>query len=286
MSLGFLHIIVFFAIICIYFWLVKKKSFLVTAEFEKISGIENPQETIARIKEAAISQTPSDFLFLEKCLDHPDLEVNAFCSQTISGLNHPRALEILLNRIQRLDAEIAMDSQMAQKKRQVKLPDYPVTREEKLRNILHPGLCENEFARIQPYAAFPIKNLDDEDLWHVLLSVAASYDESSSVRFYAMQSLKSFVRVPPEAVITENLFSREPLLKQGAIELIGHFKQKQYISRLEIELNSLNPSVVLDALYALIELNAKESITRIILISEHKNNLIRDAARYAINKLR
>lgn len=295
MGLGFLHIIVFLIIICIYFWDIGRKN--PTEEvFQKLSGHDDISVLITKIEQAAVNQTESDFLFLARCLEHPELEVNSFCSQTLSQLNHPRALEILLNRIKSLDEEIAFDYQSdKQSESQVTSlpfaytmetsPVKPENRADELRFLLHPNLCENDFSRLQAHTTYPILSLDNEELWHILLSMTLDTHESSATRFYALHSLKSFPKVPPEAVLSENLFSRDILLKQGAIELIGHFRLKQYISRLEIELNSLNPSVVLDSIYALIELNAKESLSRIVLISEHQNKLIRDAARYALNKL-
>jgi hypothetical protein len=110
-------------------------------------------------------------------------------------------------------------------------------------------------------------------------------EEASTSRYYALLSLKAFKEKPDEKIIRQFLYQRDPLLKQGAIDLISWFGLKNFRDRLEVEIMNRNASVALDAIYALMELGCHESTTKLSILENSSNTLIRDAASYAIRRL-
>ena len=81
------------------------------------------------------------------------------------------------------------------------------------------------------------------------------------------------------------MVSPDPLLQQGAIDLIAHFQLPGFTSGLEASTWSPHQGVQIEALYALDELDCKSSIPVIATLVQNPNPLVREAAKHVIKRL-
>ncbi|MCJ8347537.1 hypothetical protein MJH12_18515, partial [bacterium] len=90
---------------------------------------------------------------------------------------------------------------------------------------------------------------------------------------------------PPSQIIHNYLYGNNIETKQASIELLSFFQLKEYIPRLEVELMNLKVSIVIQAIYALIELKSYSSISKIRHLKDHRHPLVKNAVRFAIKAL-
>jgi len=228
-------------------------------------GIEEMQRAASRARD-------EDIEFLKTCLAHPHEDIAAEASLFLSKMDNPQALEALMLAIHQLDQEIHASS----------LPD-PVHSSYKSENELgvfkiHARLMQNKREKLKPY-----ENLGDTR--EAILGLIANPLEDLRDRHAGTLSLKAFSKPPSGKTLQSLLISPDPLIQQGAIDLISHFQLPGFTSGLESATRSPHQGVQIEALYALCELGSVNSVPVIRNLSQDYNPLIREAARYVIERL-
>ncbi|PCJ21292.1 MAG: hypothetical protein COB02_01530 [Candidatus Cloacimonadota bacterium] len=233
-----------------------------------------------------------DLKFLETCLDHPKDHISLMASETLSKSNHKEAFNILFSKIEQIDNDIQTKSENIVSLKQgfyekfaddLEVPSFYNSKGLKL--DLHPKIKENNFAILEPYKSISEQTITDENIRFIILRLLENSDESTINQYAALQSLKAFIKHPPILVIQHFLYSKNNETKQASIELLAYFKLKEFIPRLEVELMGLKPSIVIQAIYALIELKAHSSLNKIRHLKNHRHPLVKNAVLFAIKTL-
>ncbi|MCO4783052.1 MAG: hypothetical protein KC646_12075 [Candidatus Cloacimonetes bacterium] len=238
-----------------------------------------------------------DLDFLESCLDHPKDHVSLMASEILSKSTHPKAFNILFEKIQKIDKDIQIQTKEIDSQKQsfyekfaddLEVPSFYSSNRSSQSDIqsgLHPKIKEGNFAILDPYKSISEQNITNENLRFVILRLLENPEEKPIHQYAALQSLKAFSQTPPVEIIHHYLYGSNNETKQAAIEILAFFQLNQFVPRLEVELMSLQPSIVIQAIYALIEMKAHNSISKIKHLQSHRHPLVQNAVRFAIRAL-
>lgn len=249
-----------------------------------------------------LSQSPNqidlqDLKFLGKCLDHPKDHISLMASEILSKSDHPEAFNILFEKIQKIEQDIELQTKEIDAQKQnfyetfaddLEIPSFYSSNRSAQKDVqsgLHSKLKENNFAILEPYKSISEQQITSENIRFIILRLLENPDEKPFNHYAALQSLKAFTIEPPIEVIHHYLYGSNQETKQAAIELIAFFQLSQFIPRLEVELMNLQPSIVIQAIYALIELKAHNSISKIKHLQSHRHPLVQNAVRFAIRAI-
>jgi HEAT repeat protein len=224
-----LHITVFllFCFFWQYFGYQKKKSI---EAFQRIGKSPNNSYSIAgykiSIERAARRLDENDWRFLEQCLTHPDLQVAAWASGALSKLEDSRAVEILMNHIQRLDEEISSSKTTKSAQSNFISSPEPGINQSIHWNFIHSAIIENEDQLSREYSFPPLNQQSPGILRDFLQRIADDNSQKEAIRFHALESMKSLVDPPPQHFLESLLESNEPLVLQGTLSLVGFSKSQ------------------------------------------------------------
>lgn len=239
---------------------------------------------LLQMDRCATKQDDESLLYLKECLEHPRVEISTRASELLSSMNHPKALEFLLAYIQKLDQKIQKKEEVIETRKVQKRP--AVSRKPFVRSRLSEAVIENQYEGIRNYLDSKEDEPEPLQLRVALLRCATDETAGSGIRHHAIHSLKAFDQLPPSNLIQQWLQDRDPLLKQAAMELIRHFQLTDLVPRLEVEIMNLNPSIALEAIYSLHDLGSMNSLPKLEILLNHKEVLVREAARFAVTNLR
>jgi HEAT repeat protein len=251
--------------------------------FRSISGRFKKEEIYSRLNLAAERQEEKDWVALERALSHPDFDVAATASKLLSEINDSRAVEILMEHINKLDQEISSTRLYAREE----IHHITPHESESIHwNLFHPRLMELEEKITKQYAFHPFEKMTPGLLKQALHAIADNDGEQSSIRFYALESMKALASPPDDRIIQKLLGSDEPLIIQGAASIAGFHQMKKHEMELIKLLKHRNPGVVLECIYALGEMKSGTSLPAISSLTKHENALIQQAARETAGRIR
>lgn len=238
-----------------------------------------------------------DLSFLESCLDHPKDHISLMASEILSKSDHPEAFTILFDKIQKIEQDIQLQTNEIDSQKQsfyekfadeLEVPSFYSSNRSSQTDIqsgLHYKTKEDNFAILEPYKSISEQSITGENIRFIILRLLENPEEKPINHYSALQSLKAFTIDPPLDIIHKYLYGSNQESKQAAIEVLAFFQLKQFIPRLEVELMNLQPSIVIQAIYALIELKAHNSISKIKHLQSHRHPLVQNAVRFAIRAL-
>lgn len=286
-----IHLIVMGLVLLAFHWEMREQK-EIDHDFSKLSEIER-QRWKTKMKVAEERSSDEDLEFLAACLDHPHDEVAKLASAHLSENASERALNILLDRIQKLDLEIESKKTVLQNQLDNSFHARLVSeRPEQISNPVgyccgqvHPKLLSENYKLLEPYRTGANQIFEGEALRHLLTSLVEDQTAPFDQRSWALLSLSAFPEAPEHRLIESCLHGRQHHLKIATIQLIGHFKLKEFRPRLEVEVMNREPSVSIEAMYSLLQMECIQSLSKIEHISQYGHGMVKEAARYVCRQL-
>ena len=259
----------------------------------ELSEIER-RKWLAKMKLAQKRASDDDLQFLAQCLDHPQEEVAKLASSHLSENGSERALDILLNKINLLDAKIEMKQKLLKQDledgfhaRLVKeKPDQISNPVGYSCGQIHAKIACDNYKLLEPYRSGPSQIFEGEELRHLLLRMIEDKQASFDHRSWAILSLSAFDQAPEDRLLESCLQSRQYNLKIATIQLIGYFKLESFRPRLEVEIMNLDPAISIEAMYSLMQMRCTESLVKIEHMTRNGHGMVKEAAKYVCRQLR
>ena len=259
----------------------------------ELSEIER-RKWLAKMKLAQKRASDDDLQFLAKCLDHPQEEVAKLASSHLSENGSERALDILLKKINLLDAKIEMKQKLLKQDfedgfhaRLVKeKPDQISNPVGYSCGQIHAKIACDNYKLLEPYRSGPSQIFEGEELRHLLLRMIEDKQASFDHRSWAVLSLSAFEEAPEDRLLESCLHSRQYNLKIATIQLIGYFKLQSFRPRLEVEIMNLDPAISIEAMYSLMQMRCTESLVKIEHMTRNGHGMVKEAAKYVCRQLR
>lgn len=261
-------------------------------DFSQLSDVERQRWKI-KMKAAKDRSSDEDLEFLTACLDHPQDEVAKLASYYLSDNATERALRILLEQIQELDTKIESKKDNLSKYVDNSFHAKLVSESpDKINNPvgyscgqLHSKLVNDNYKLLEPYRTGANQIFEGDALRHLLVSLIEDESAPYEQRSWAMLSLSAFEKSPENRLIESCLQGRQHNLKIAAIQIIGYFKLIKFRPRLEVEIMNREPSISIEAMYSLLQMQCTESLTKIEHVSQQGHGLVKEAARYVCRQL-
>lgn len=259
----------------------------------ELSEIER-RKWLAKMKLAQKRASDDDLQFLAQCLDHPQEEVAKLASSHLSENGSERALDILLKKINLLDAKIEMKQKLLKQDFEDGFHARLVKEKpDQIRNPvgyscgqIHAKIAFDNYKLLEPYRSGPSQIFEGEELRHLLLRMIEDKQASFDHRSWAVLSLSAFDQAPEDRLLESCLQSRQYNLKIATIQLIGYFKLESFRPRLEVEIMNLDPAISIEAMYSLMQMRCTESLVKIEHMTRNGHGMVKEAAKYVCRQLR
>ncbi len=242
----------------------------------------------SRIDEAARKLEEQDLNFLARMLAHPSEKIALYSARILARSSSPRAMQLLFDQMERMDEEIRIrrksrESEPDFYESRLSQPEHPPP--QSLMRKIHPRFLENDLERLKVLGQVQ-RPLEVRDI-PPLLEHILKYPELPPEDLYAaLISWKALPAAPSNFILEPLLRHPEAAVRQGALEIVAHFRLEQFRMRVEAEVSCAHPVVAAEALYALAEIGSEISCRRVELAQSHPSPLVRAAAGWVLKRLR